>query len=438
MSSYIEKIAVKKLFGHYNYNIQMDLSSPDTEPLIIIYGDNGSGKTTLLELLFYLLSTVDGEGHKTKIAKIKFEEFSVLIQGGVEIIAKRKKDALIGSYELIVKKNKRIVDRVFLNANNELSIQVQNNPETAKKYYEILQYITNLNISIHYLPDNRKIISGIKNDYISEERRPERISRAEYERAIRGGTPRGHGGVLDESVKNLENWIKKHALNASRIGDKNTNAIYTDLIKRVSKQESKKTKNEDLANLLDDLTSVRKENDAYFRYGLTSKIETKEIANALNKYQDFDPDLMYNILEPYIDGLKSRLDSLRETHNTIELFIKRVNAYLTNKKIMYNVADGITITNKEFNDPIELQMLSSGEKQLLLLFCNVITASDDASIFIIDEPEISLNIKWQRKLIQTLLDFSNNKNVQLIFASHSFELLSGHKDSIRKLEHNKE
>ncbi|KHD09288.1 hypothetical protein PN36_34135 [Candidatus Thiomargarita nelsonii] len=78
-------------------------------------------------------------------------------------------------------------------------------------------------------------------------------------------------------------------------------------------------------------------------------------------------------------------------------------------------------------------MLSSGEKQLLLLFCNTLIARDKATIFIIDEPEISLNIKWQRQLIRTLLNFTKDSQVQFLFATHSIELLSQYRSNVVKL-----
>lgn len=56
----------------------------------------------------------------------------------------------------------------------------------------------------------------------------------------------------------------------------------------------------------------------------------------------------------------------------------------------------------------------------------------------IDEPEISLNIKWQRQLIQSLLDITDGATIQFIFASHSIELLSQHKDRVIKVENKNE
>ena len=65
--------------------------------------------------------------------------------------------------------------------------------------------------------------------------------------------------------------------------------------------------------------------------------------------------------------------------------------------------------------------------------CNTLAARDQASILIIDEPEISLNVKWQRGLVQALLDCIRGSNVQMIFATHSIELLARHKQHVVKL-----
>lgn len=415
----------------------MATSSVAVDPLLIIYGDNGSGKTTLLELTFFLLSTVDNAGHKSKVARIKFNRFAILLQGGIEIIAERENDLLIGSYTLIIKENGNEINKVVLEANNENSIRVQEGDESIiKEYYEIIKYIKKLNISIHYLSDNRKLLSS-DNDILDIDARIKRnhLSRHERELAIREERALEDGGDLVLAVKKLENWIKRHVLQASKTGDKNTNTIYTDLIKRVTGHNGKLSTEKEVLSLVEDLIEIRNENVAYYKNGLVSKIETKEIEDTLKDTKNYNLTLIYNVLEPYVNGLRGRLDSLKEIQETIELFVKRINGYFSNKSIKYNLVTGFDITNKELKEPIELKMLSSGEKQLFLLFCNVITSSEVASIFIIDEPEISLNIKWQRKLIQTLLDFSRSNNVQFIFASHSIELLTGHKDSVSKLKH---
>ncbi|POZ53039.1 COR domain-containing protein [Methylovulum psychrotolerans] len=61
--------------------------------------------------------------------------------------------------------------------------------------------------------------------------------------------------------------------------------------------------------------------------------------------------------------------------------------------------------------------LSSGEKQLLIILLTVLVQDNKPSILLMDEPEISLHIDWQRKLISHIREL--NPNVQIIIASHS-------------------
>lgn len=110
---------------------------------------------------------------------------------------------------------------------------------------------------------------------------------------------------------------------------------------------------------------------------------------------------------------------------------------MVDKSISFHVRLGFKIMSRNRED-LSPRMLSSGERHLLLLFCNAITALDDQSIFIIDEPEISLNIKWQRKLITSLLDFVKDSAVQYVFASHSMQILAQHEDKVVKLVSKKE
>ena len=77
--------------------------------------------------------------------------------------------------------------------------------------------------------------------------------------------------------------------------------------------------------------------------------------------------------------------------------------------------------------------LSSGERQLLLLFSNLFVLSSQNSIFIVDEPELSLNVKWQRQLIKHLLSFTERSKVQFILATHSIELLTQYKECVLAL-----
>jgi hypothetical protein len=76
----------------------------------------------------------------------------------------------------------------------------------------------------------------------------------------------------------------------------------------------------------------------------------------------------------------------------------------------------VTIAGKT----IPLQLLSSGEKQLLRMLLAVLGASDLPVI--IDEPELSLHVDWQRELVPAMRQV--NPNCQLILATHSPEVMA--------------
>jgi energy-coupling factor transporter ATP-binding protein EcfA2 len=76
----------------------------------------------------------------------------------------------------------------------------------------------------------------------------------------------------------------------------------------------------------------------------------------------------------------------------------------------------VAVSGKQLN----LSMLSSGEKQLLKIF--VATVSAGASVLIIDEPELSMHVDWQRRLIKSMQIL--NPQTQLIVATHSPEIMA--------------
>ena len=109
-----------------------------------------------------------------------------------------------------------------------------------------------------------------------------------------------------------------------------------------------------------------------------------------------------------------------------------MNDFYIDKHVDFDLTEGLRIFSDR-GQKLPPSILSSGEKQLLLLFCHTIVASEKSSIVIIDEPEISLNVTWQRNLIRALLDCVGRGNFQLLLATHSVELLTQYKNHVSKL-----
>lgn len=71
----------------------------------------------------------------------------------------------------------------------------------------------------------------------------------------------------------------------------------------------------------------------------------------------------------------------------------------------------------EGNKKLHWSELSSGEKQLLIILLTVLCQDEKPSVLFMDEPEISLHLRWQYELIDIIREL--NPKCQLIIVTHS-------------------
>ncbi|MDB5223250.1 MAG: hypothetical protein JWN83_1917 [Chitinophagaceae bacterium] len=436
----IKEIKVDKLFGYYTYDIPFE-NATDISQLLIIYGDNGSGKTTLLKLIFWLLSSRDRSGYKTKIAETKFKKFSITFENGIEIGAVREGQNRIGSYTYYVLEKSKLLYTVSLKTTPDNAISLEEGSKEDRIFKQILFFIRDLNISVFYLSDDRKILNSITSSIHEPEsygrvflNESDLILAQDYERV-------GMKKMLDEkklalepAIERLFDWIRTKVISGSRTGEKNSQVIYTDLIKNVFKPNESIKKTKTKQELILEIEIVEQKVTPYVKLGLIESFDSNTIKKSINQSKtNSQLKNLRTIIAPYIESINAKLEALQQLMDTLYLFINSINEYFSNKEISFSLNKGFTLKQKG-GDGIDFNLLSSGEKQLLLLFINTITSAEVATIFIIDEPEISLNIKWQRNLIDTLLRFSNEKNIQYILSTHSLELLASNLDKVTKLE----
>lgn len=61
--------------------------------------------------------------------------------------------------------------------------------------------------------------------------------------------------------------------------------------------------------------------------------------------------------------------------------------------------------------------LSSGEKQILAILLTILVEDNLPYVLLMDEPEVSLHVEWQKRLIDLIMEL--NPNVQVILTTHS-------------------
>jgi predicted ATP-binding protein involved in virulence len=72
---------------------------------------------------------------------------------------------------------------------------------------------------------------------------------------------------------------------------------------------------------------------------------------------------------------------------------------------------------------LPLDKLSSGEKQILIMFYLLLFEAGHGSLVIIDEPEISLHVAWQQSLGKTFSDIARLRDMCVIVATHSPQVI---------------
>jgi energy-coupling factor transporter ATP-binding protein EcfA2 len=434
---------VRKLFGAYDYELKPNEDSPNLDKLMILYGDNGSGKTTILKCLFHLLAPDEGQGHKTKVVTIPFKRFEIRFGSGEKVWAERKGPSVVGTYSMSFQsRDHKRISYDFV-ADENLSIEPRND-EQRIQLKTFLASLRELGLSLFFLSDDRTVRfagggnSTPKSESAADEdllilREPSEIVR------MRGGRPQVDSEsiaqrLLVESFARAQSWIQTQVLRGSSVGESSVNSLYNEILKRLSTLPAGESLQPEISKRVieDRVKKLESRSREYAKYGLVPEFDGKLIISALSDSKVSQMSIVSNVLTPYLDSVERKLDALERIYSELNTFVNVINSFFRHKIMRFEMHKGfeITIDSGKLLPP---QALSSGERHLLLLFLNTITAFERPSLFIIDEPEISLNIKWQRKLLSSLLECVGDNPVQYVFATHSVELLAQHRNNVLKL-----
>lgn len=107
-----------------------------------------------------------------------------------------------------------------------------------------------------------------------------------------------------------------------------------------------------------------------------------------------------------------------DIYKSLHLFEDIINSMFKDTKKSINLHNKqMPLTIKTQNSEITVSELSSGEKQILVIFLNILLRGDKVYILIMDEPEISLHVQWQTSFIDNIKRLNNN--IQIILATHN-------------------
>lgn len=184
---------------------------------------------------------------------------------------------------------------------------------------------------------------------------------------------------------------------------------------------------QDVAEALKTIKSRREGDDVY-----------TQIFNAVTQIErgpDLNEQTTNRVLTLYADLLSRRSTQEEELFRKIGDFERSVNKFLDGKEIKINNSSvahrglGAVIQTSSGRQISALSSLSSGERQVLTMIFCASRMAENRGIFLVDEPELSLHVDWQRDILSEVMRQAGGR--QVIACTHSPEVGADHEDSIQ-------
>ncbi|EPE4185647.1 AAA family ATPase [Yersinia enterocolitica] len=275
-------------------------------------------------------------------------------------------------------------------------------------------------LEIVFLPTYRRVEKSF-NDSVKDERELNRRS------GFRRIGIKLHKDGISYGLKDVEEALKELTLNIERtsnLGYRSLSAkMLEDLINYGNNTTIAKLQNglpliEDLERFL----SRVEDSGANIRARRESSNKKAELISSLKDLYTENKIKDITYLEYFLSQLNVVIQETKEQEYKIERFVDVCNKYLTSsgdsKSLQFDPKSLEVIVSDNFTDErIFLNDLSSGEKQVISLMATIYLNDSNHKIILIDEPELSLSIDWQRMILP---DLNSGENVkQIIAITHS-------------------
>lgn len=379
------EIRIRKLFGRFNYHFS--IGDEANRRITILSGPNGFGKTMLLECL-----NAVSESDLSFFLNLKFDNFEVERENG-NIRIEKLEDGLKVNGNVISKEDINLSSRGIIRRK-----MVDEDHDQFRANLKVLNEMQRVFGKIFYIRGQRLV--DIENDkyFISN-----------------------HGEVrkyLKKSVDVVSSIPEKFALQVSKLDSEYSqlsNKLDSTFLKRLF--ELKEGIDERDFNEKIELvrSKIKKLNDSGISKIGTLSVTTfrPEDARALKIYfEDFDKK--YQVYETMIEQ--------------IELFKTIINNHFLFKHLEITEDQKLTIVDNDTGEKIRLNYLSSGEQEIMVLYYKLLFEIPKNTLVLVDEPEISLHIAWQRMFVKYMRKIVSLKSIYAIIATHSAQIVSGNRD----------
>lgn len=424
-ASSIRSFAIYGLFGTKDVKLLLDKN-----PTVLI-GENGSGKTTILNALYFTLTLKFDKLNSIIFDRIELEFFSGTM---IEI---RKDDIVFYGEE--EKWGTGIDERIRIFINRELTeLERDEIFEALKQEKKVVKEKITAIISSKFRrqPYSQNIFTRAVIDFFEGksgkiEEHKTTIKKQMSEDILYLPTYRR----IEEELINLGGSkveLSKDDKRLIQFGMQDVKGTFNRVIKQIndlSIEGFTKMTGELLRQYVDGLSDISQDLVSRIQPDILTIILERVGENIDIQYKERIMDLVrsgkvssepeqYKYLANFLSNLIEIYDEQKIIDNNIKAFASICNGYLEGKRIDYNESKvTITIIQAINDQEIELQHLSSGEKQIISLFAKLYLEANKNLIILFDEPELSLSILWQKKLLPDIM--KSSKCNLLLAVTHS-------------------
>lgn len=430
----IKKFKINKLHETLNFELKFENNT------LILLGENGSCKTTIIKMLYYTLSL-----QWEKLCLYDFESIEINIDNDPLVIDYKKILTLLEPIDGGILRNMPShISNAILSSINGRDINFQRIREVCKQYdypiddiiqgiiiekntrlpiYPILNPWINSqkqsvfdemqklrekikDIHILYLPTYRRIEQDLKvvlegkidvNDF--RNRRITRMDKDVFRSHSISQDDDKYTEVVEFGMQDVDDAINSTLTNLKESSRSSLNDLTLGYLGDIVDNTYESINADEIMNIDDDTTHqiMNRVDKSILSDTRKQKLfETLKQIKERGIQTDHDKVVCHYFLKLYESHKE-----LNQKEKTIRDFVEVCNRYLQNKTMRYDSPSfSFYITSNYDNHDIKLFQLSSGEKQIVSLFSHLYLSNKSNYYVLIDEPELSLSVKWQKTFLE--------------------------------------
>jgi predicted ATP-binding protein involved in virulence len=389
----IKEIKIEGLFDMFDHTLSLKME----ERLSIVYGINGIGKTMVFKILDSLFNLNSSD--ISSLFKYPFTRLIITFENGSILNVENKDKELAIVFEQIDRPK-----QVF-------NLDIVKAKPKSKIVKDGLKPILN-QTGIFFIETQRLIVF--------QRRRIDRKVNDERTDIF------FEGFEHKESVNLYSNEIANLIEDKRNERDKLSNDLQQSLHRRILSNDIQTDFTIEQLNKAS--TDIEKRIEELKEVGLLQGIQM----NNFKVSEDIDA-VKRAILSVNIQDIQKTLAIFDDLYLKFQKFIEILNERRLSFKKIAITDNGFIFTNDK-GKILNASDLSSGEQHELVLLYLLLFRIPENSLILIDEPEISLHIVWQKAFLDDMKDIIKLRNFDIVVATHSPAIINGNWNLTIKLD----